>query len=150
MGDLGGIKRQILLIPEVVELEASKLTRLLEQQIDFSKFGFIIEEFGSGALIVREVPSLIGEADIQTLIKDLADDLEEIGSTTILEDKLGHICGTLACYGSVRAGRSLNIEEMNALLREMENTPHSGQCNHGRPTYVELNLTDVERLFGRR
>lgn len=146
----GGIKRQILLIPEVVELEASKLTRLLEQQIDFSKFGFIIEEFGSGALIVREVPSLIGEADIQTLIKDLADDLEEIGSTTILEDKLGHICGTLACYGSVRAGRSLNIEEMNTLLREMENTPHSGQCNHGRPTYVELNLTDVERLFGRR
>ena len=146
----GGIKRQILLIPEVIELEESKLVRLLEQRIDFSKFGFIIEEFGPGALIVREVPSLIGEADVQTLIRDLADDLEEIGSSTALEDKLGHICGTLACYGSVRAGRVLNINEMNALLREMETTPHSGQCNHGRPTYVELKLTDIERLFGRR
>jgi DNA mismatch repair protein MutL len=123
---------------------------LLEQRIDFSKFGFIIDEFGPGAVIIREVPSLIGEADIQTLIRDLADDLEEIGSSTALEDKLGHICGTLACYGSVRAGRVLNINEMNALLREMETTPHSGQCNHGRPTYVELKLKDIERLFGRR
>jgi DNA mismatch repair protein MutL len=145
-----GIKRQILLIPEIVDLEESKLTRLLEQQIDFGKFGFSIDEFGPGALIVREVPSLLGDADIQTLIRDLADDLEDMGASTTLEDKLGQICGTLACYGSVRAGRSLNIEEMNALLREMENTPHSGQCNHGRPTYIELNLTDVERLFGRR
>ena len=146
----GGIKRQILLIPEIVDLEESKLARLLEQEIDFRKFGFSIDEFGPGALIVREVPSLLGDADIQTLIRDLADDLEDMGASTTLEDKLGQICGTLACYGSVRAGRSLNIEEMNALLREMENTPHSGQCNHGRPTYIELNLTDVERLFGRR
>ena len=145
-----GMQRQILLIPEVVELEESKLARLLEQQIDFGKFGFDIDEFGPGALIVREVPSLLGDADVQTLIRDLADDLEDMGSSTTLEDKLGQICGTLACYGSVRAGRSLNIEEMNALLREMENTPYSGQCNHGRPTYIELNLTDVERLFGRR
>ena len=145
-----GIQRQILLIPEIVDLEESKLARLLEQQIDFGKFGFSIDEFGPGALIVREVPSLLGDADIQTLIRDLADDLEDMGASTTLEDKLGKICGTLACYGSVRAGRSLNIEEMNALLREMENTPHSGQCNHGRPTYIELNLTDVERLFGRR
>ena len=99
---------------------------------------------------MREVPSLLGDADIQTLIRDLADDLEDMGASTTLEDKLGQVCGTLACYGSVRAGRSLNLEEMNALLREMENTPHSGQCNHGRPTYIELNLTDVERLFGRR
>ena len=146
----GGIQRQILLIPEIVDLEESKLARLLEQQIDFGKFGFSIDEFGPGALIVREVPSLLGDADIQTLIRDLADDLEDMGASTTLEDKLGQVCGTLACYGSVRAGRSLNLEEMNALLREMENTPHSGQCNHGRPTYIELNLTDVERLFGRR
>ena len=145
-----GIQRQILLIPEIVDLEESKLARLLEQQIDFGKFGFSIDEFGPGALIVREVPSLLGDADIQTLIRDLADDLEDMGASTTLEDKLGQVCGTLACYGSVRAGRSLNLEEMNALLREMENTPHSGQCNHGRPTYIELNLTDVERLFGRR
>ena len=146
----GGVKRQLLLIPEIVELDQTKLSRMLEQTTYFRKLGLIIEEFGAGALIVREIPSLLGETDVQKLIMDLADDLEEIGAPTALQDKLGHICGTIACHGSIRAGRLLKVEEMNALLREMEATPHSGQCNHGRPTYIELKLADIERLFGRR
>ena len=146
----GGIKRQLLLIPEVVEPEEGAVTRLAERAAEFEQLGLVLEAFGSGAVVVREVPALIGEADVQGLIRDLAEDLEEIGTALALQDKLGHICGTLACHGSVRAGRRLNGEEMNALLREMETTPHSGQCNHGRPTYVELKLSDIERLFGRR
>ncbi|MBH68132.1 MAG: DNA mismatch repair endonuclease MutL [Rhodospirillaceae bacterium] len=146
----GYVKRQLLLIPEIVELDQIKLTRILEHTAYFEKLGLIIEEFGAGALIVREIPSLLGEIDVQKLIVDLADDLEEIGTPTALEDKLGHICGTIACHGSIRAGRLLKVEEMNALLREMEETPYSGQCNHGRPTYIELKLADIERLFGRR
>lgn len=146
----GGIKRQLLLIPEVVELEEGAVTRLAERAAEFEQLGLVLEAFGSGAVVVREVPALIGEADVQGLVRDLAEDLKEIGTALALQDKLGHICGTLACHGSVRAGRRLNGEEMNALLREMETTPHSGQCNHGRPTYVELKLSDIERLFGRR
>jgi DNA mismatch repair protein MutL len=146
----GGIKRQLLLIPEVVELEEGAVTRLAERAAEFEALGLVLEAFGPGAVVVREVPALIGEADVQGLVRDLAEDLVEIGTALALEDKLGHICGTLACHGSVRAGRRLNGEEMNALLREMEATPHSGQCNHGRPTYVELKLSDIERLFGRR
>jgi DNA mismatch repair protein MutL len=146
----GGIKRQILLIPEVIELEEAAVTRLNERAEEFERLGLVLETFGPGAVVVREVPALIGEADVQGLIRDLAEDLAEIGEALALEDKLGHICGTMACHGSVRAGRRLNVEEMNALLREMEATPHSGQCNHGRPTYVELKLSDIERLFGRR
>ena len=145
-----GIKRQILLIPEVVELEEGAVTRLAERAGEFEQLGLVLETFGPGAVVVREVPALMGEADIQGLVRDLAEDLVEIGEALALEDKLGHICGTLACHGSVRAGRQLNADEMNALLREMEVTPHSGQCNHGRPTYVELKLPDIERLFGRR
>ena len=146
----GGITRQMLLIPEVVELEEGAVTRLAERAREFEKLGLVLEAFGPGAVVVREVPAMIGEADVQGLVRDLAEDLVEIGEALALEDKLGHICGTLACHGSVRAGRRLNGEEMNALLREMEVTPHSGQCNHGRPTYVELKLSDIERLFGRR
>ena len=146
----GGIKRQMLLIPEVVELEEGAVTRLAERAGEFEQLGLVLEAFGPGAVVVREVPALMGEADIQGLVRDLAEDLVEIGEALALEDKLGHICGTLACHGSVRAGRQLNADEMNALLREMEVTPHSGQCNHGRPTYVELKLSDIERLFGRR
>lgn len=146
----GGIKRQLLLIPEVVELEEGAVTRLAERASEFEALGLVLEAFGPGAVVVREVPALIGEADVQGLVRDLAEDLVEIGTALALEDKLAHICGTLACHGSVRAGRRLNGEEMNALLREMEATPHSGQCNHGRPTYVELKLSDIERLFGRR
>ncbi len=146
----GGLKRQMLLIPEVVELEEGAVTRLAERVEEFETLGLVLEAFGPGAVVVREVPALMGEADVQGLVRDLAEDLEEIGTALALEDKLAHICGTMACHGSVRAGRRLNGEEMNALLREMEATPHSGQCNHGRPTYVELKLSDIERLFGRR
>jgi len=100
--------------------------------------------------LVREIPSILGDINVKNLIIDIVDELEEFGSSTVLEDKLGHICGTIACHSSVRSGRTLRVEEMNALLREMEATPHSGQCNHGRPTYVELKLSDIEKLFGRR
>ena len=146
----GEIKRQLLLIPEVVDLEDTKLQRILEHKDGFAQLGLILEEFGEGAILVREVPSILGDINVKNLVIDIADELEELGSSTALEDKLGHICGTIACHSSVRSGRRLKIEEMNALLREMEETPHSGQCNHGRPTYVELKLSDIEKLFGRR
>ena len=146
----GEIKRQLLLIPEVVDLEDTKLQRILEHRDGFAQLGLILEEFGEGAILVREVPSILGDINVKNLVIDIADELEELGSSTALEDKLGHICGTIACHSSVRSGRRLKIEEMNALLREMEETPHSGQCNHGRPTYVELKLSDIEKLFGRR
>tara|TARA_B100000029_G_scaffold239525_1_gene236591 strand:+ start:955 stop:1323 length:369 start_codon:yes stop_codon:yes gene_type:complete len=122
----------------------------LEHKDGFARLGLILEEFGEGAILVREVPSILGDINVKNLVIDIADELEELGSSTALEDKLGHICGTIACHSSVRSGRRLKIEEMNALLREMEETPHSGQCNHGRPTYVELKLSDIEKLFGRR
>ena len=146
----GGIKRQVLLIPEVVDLEHVKIQRLLELKDDFARLGLVLEEFGEGAILVREIPSILGDINVKNLVIDIADELEEFGSSTVLEDKLGHICGTIACHSSVRSGRTLRVEEMNALLREMEVTPHSGQCNHGRPTYVELKLSDIEKLFGRR
>ena len=112
--------------------------------------GLIIEPFGTGAVAVRETPALLGEMNIQSLLRDLADDISEYDEALSLKEKFEHVCGTMACHGSVRAGRRLNAAEMNALLRQMEDTPHSGQCNHGRPTYVELKLADIERLFGRR
>ena len=146
----GGIKRQALLIPEVVDLENIKIQRILELKDDFARLGLILEKFGEGAILVREIPSILGDINVKNLIIDIVDELQEFGSSTVLEDKLGHICGTIACYSSVRSGRTLRVEEMNALLREMEATPHSGQCNHGRPTYVELKLSDIEKLFGRR
>ena len=146
----GGIKRQVLLIPEVVDLEHVKIQRLLGLKNDFAQLGLILEKFGEGAILVREIPSILGDINVKNLIIDIVDELEEFGSSTVLEDKLGHICGTIACHSSVRSGRTLRVEEMNALLREMEATPHSGQCNHGRPTYVELKLSDIEKLFGRR
>ena len=146
----GGIKRQVLLIPEVVDLENIKIQRILELKDDFARLGLILEKFGEGAILVREIPSILGDINVKNLVLDIADELEEFGSSTVLEDKLGHICGTIACHSSVRSGRTLRVEEMNALLREMEATPHSGQCNHGRPTYVELKLSDIEKLFGRR
>ncbi len=109
-----------------------------------------MEGFGPGAVVVREVPALLGDCDIQGLVRDLADDLAEFDDTLALKERLEEVCSTMACHGSVRAGRILNVPEMDALLREMEVTPHSGQCNHGRPTYVELKLADIEKLFGRR
>jgi DNA mismatch repair protein MutL len=145
-----GIARQALLIPEVVELEGAAAERLLARRDELAELGLVLEAFGAGAVVVREVPALLGAADVKGLVRDLADELAEFGQALSLKEGLEAICGTLACHGSVRAGRRLTAAEMNALLREMEATPHSGQCNHGRPTYVELKLADIERLFGRR
>ncbi len=146
----GGVKRQALLLPEIVELESAAIDGLLARADELKELGLVIEGFGPGAVILREVPALLGDGDVAGLVKDLADELLELGAAFSLKEKLESVCGTLACHGSVRAGRRLNAEEMNALLRQMEATPHSGQCNHGRPTYVELKLGDIERLFGRR
>ena len=146
----GGVARQLLLLPEVVELDEAAATRLVARAAELAELGLVIEAFGPGAVVVREVPALLGETDTAGLVRDLADELAEFGEALALKERLESICGTLACHGSVRAGRRLNNAEMNALLREMEATPHSGQCNHGRPTYVELRLADIERLFGRR
>ena len=146
----GGVRRQMLLIPEVVELEEAAVDRLVARAEDFGRLGLVLEGFGPGAVVVREVPALLGDSDVQGLVRDLAEELAEHGQALALEDRLADICGTMACHGSVRAGRRLNAAEMNALLREMEVTPHSGQCNHGRPTWVKLELADIERLFGRR
>lgn len=146
----GGIARQPLLIPEVVELDPSEVTRLAARAAELAELGLVVEPFGPDAVMVREMPALLGQADIKALIRDLADDIAETGNAHSLKERLEEISGTLACHMSVRAGRRLSGEEMNALLREMEATPHSGQCNHGRPTYVELKLSDIERLFGRR
>jgi DNA mismatch repair protein MutL len=115
-----------------------------------AELGRVIESFGPGAVVVREVPALLGQSDIQGLVRDMADELAELGATHSLKERLEEICGTMACHGAVRSGRRLTASEMDALLRQMEATPHSGQCNHGRPTYVELKLADIERLFGRR
>ena len=146
----GGVSRQTLLIPEIVELADDELAAVLEQAQELARLGLALEAFGPGAVLVREVPALLGNTDVKGLVRDLASTaLAETGGS-VLEQRLAAVCSTMACHGSVRAGRRLTPEEMNALLREMEATPHSGQCNHGRPTYVELKLTDIERLFGRR
>jgi DNA mismatch repair protein MutL len=145
-----GVKRQALLLPEVVEVGEDGARRLTQRAAELAEMGLVLEPFGLGAIVVRETPALLGEADIQGLVRDLADELAEMGDHLSLKEKVEEVCGTLACHTSVRAGRRLTVEEMNALLRQMEATPHSGQCNHGRPTYVELKLADIERLFGRR
>jgi DNA mismatch repair protein MutL len=145
-----GIARQILLIPEVVELPADEVERLVARAGELAEVGLVVERFGPGAVAVTETPALLGEVDAAALLRDIADDLAEWNSSTRLADQLDSVAATMACHGSVRAGRRLKPEEMDALLREMEATPQSGQCNHGRPTYVELKLADVERLFGRR
>ncbi|WP_298373509.1 DNA mismatch repair endonuclease MutL [Azospirillum sp.] len=146
----GGVKRQALLIPELVELDEPSANRLLGRAAELAELGLLVEGFGPGCVLVREVPALLGQSDVKGLVADLAEELSELGDALSLKERLEAVCGTMACHGSVRAGRALGIEEMNALLRQMEATPHSGQCNHGRPTYVELKLADIERLFGRR
>ena len=146
----GAVARQVLLIPEVVELDETQCLNLVQRSGEFSELGLILEAFGHGAVVVREVPALLGNTNISELVKDLADDLVEVGEGFTLKERLENVCSTMACHGSVRSGRRLNQAEMDAILRQMEDTPHSGQCNHGRPTYVELNLADIERLFGRR
>jgi DNA mismatch repair protein MutL len=145
-----GVQRQILLIPEIVELDEATVERLLARAEELSSFGLAIESFGPGAVAVRETPSLLGKTDAGGLLRDLAEHMAEWDEALPLERRLMHVAATMACHGSVRAGRRLKPEEMNALLREMEDTPNSGQCNHGRPTYVELKLSDIEKLFGRR
>ena len=145
-----GVARQILLIPEIVELDEADAARLAARADELAHFGLIIETFGPGAVAVRETPSLLGEVDVRGLVNDLAEHIAEWDDSLPLERRLTHVSSTMACHGSVRAGRRLKPDEMNALLREMESVPNSGQCNHGRPTYVELKLTDIERLFGRR
>jgi DNA mismatch repair protein MutL len=145
-----GIARQILLIPEIVELDPADVERLNARADELARYGLTIEPFGPGAVAVRETPSLLGAIDAQALVCNLAEHMAEWDEALPLERRLMHVAATMACYGSVRAGRRLKPEEMNALLREMEATPNSGQCNHGRPTYVELKLSDIERLFGRR
>ena len=146
----GGVARQALLLPEVVELDPAEAERVVAKADELAALGLAVEAFGPGAVLVREVPALLGETDAAGLVRDIADDLAENGQALALKERLADVCSTMACHGSVRAGRRLSAPEMNALLRQMEATPHSGQCNHGRPTYVELKLADIERLFGRR
>lgn len=148
--ETGGIPRQALLMPEVVDLDAGEAADLLARCEALEEFGLSIEPFGESAVLVREVPAALAQSDIQALVRDLVDDLHEAGDPHSLKERVLEVCATQACHGSVRAGRRLNVDEMNALLRQMEDTPHSGQCNHGRPTYVKLGLGDIERLFGRR
>ena len=144
------VPRQIMLIPEVVELPRDDVARLLQRAPELAEVGLVVEPFGPGAVAVTETPAMLGQPDAASLVRDIADDLAEWDASTRLSEKLDLVAATMACHGSVRAGRQLKPEEMDALLREMERTPNSGQCNHGRPTYVELKLADVERLFGRR
>ncbi len=146
----GGVARQALLVPVVVSLDEDEAAALAERTDELSKLGLVLDAFGPGAVAVREVPALFGTADVAGLVRDLAAEIAGNGASLLLEERLVAVCATLACHGSVRAGRRLAPEEMNALLRDMERTPYSGQCNHGRPTYVELKLTDIERLFGRK
>ena len=146
----GGLSRQILLIPEVVELDAESAERLSAAAQDLERLGLVVEPFGTAAVIVREVPALLGQGNIKGLLRDLADELAEGEGGLVVSERLDHVLSTIACHGSVRAGRRLNAAEMNALLRDMEGTPFSGQCNHGRPTYIELKLADIEKLFQRR
>jgi DNA mismatch repair protein MutL len=145
-----GVARQSLLLPEIVELGEAEAARLAARADELAEFGLVLERFGPGAVIVREVPALLPDLDVAALIRDLADELAEWGEALSLKERVETVCGTLACHTSVRAGRRLSLTEMDALLRQMEATPHSGQCNHGRPTYVSLELADIERLFGRR
>ncbi len=144
------IKTQTLLIPEIINLSESDVVRLLEFSDELKSFGLVLEAFGPGAIVVRETPALLGVVNAENLIKDILDELNDSDRSEILKIKIDAILSRISCHGSIRSGRRLKIDEMNALLREMEMTPHSGQCNHGRPTYVELNLSDVERMFGRK
>ena len=146
----GPVKAQRLLIPEIVELPMAARDRIVDRADELGRLGLEVEGFGDGAVAVRSVPALLGQTDAGALVRDLADRLEDIDDTSALTDRLEAVCSTLACHGSVRSGRRLTAPEMDALLRRMEATPHSGQCNHGRPTYIALDLKDIERLFGRR
>ena len=144
------LARQGLLIPEIVELDERRVAAVLSRADELAALGLVVEAFGHDAVVVREVPALLGGAEVGALVRDLADEMVGDDPALSLQERLDKVIGTIACHHSVRAGRPLNAEEMNALLREMERTSHSGQCSHGRPTYVELKLADIEKLFGRR
>ena len=145
-----GVARQILLIPEVVDLAADDVDRLAERADELAELGLVLDRFGPGAIAIRETPSMLGAIDAAALVRDLADEIAEWERADSLKGRLEQVASTMACHGSIRAGRRLKPAEMDALLREMEATPNSGQCNHGRPTFIELKLADIERLFGRR
>ncbi|KMW60150.1 DNA mismatch repair protein MutL [Candidatus Rhodobacter oscarellae] len=144
-----GVAAQALLIPEIVELSEAEAARLLEMGAELRRLGLGIEPFGGGAIAVRETPAILGQVDAAAMIRDILDELADLGASQTVQARIEAVLSRVACHGSVRTGRRMNAEEMNALLREMEVTPHSGQCNHGRPTYVELKLADIEKLFGR-
>ena len=144
-----GVAAQALLIPEIVDLSEEDAAQLLAVADDLRRLGLSLEPFGGGAVAVRETPAILGAVDAKALVRDILDELTDLERSTSLQDRIEAILSRVACHGSIRSGRRMRGEEMNALLREMESTPHSGQCNHGRPTYVELKLSDIERLFGR-
>lgn len=144
------LSRQMLLVPEIVEMDNNDCERLLERAQEFEELGLVIESFGIGALLVRETPAILGKANVQNLLQDLADEIAGFDNSTKLKAKIDDVFASMACHGSVRKGRKLGIDEMNALLRDMEKTPRSGQCNHGRPTFITLSLNDIEKLFGRK
>lgn len=146
----GGVSSQALLLPEVIELDEPACDRLEARAAELSEFGLDLDRFGPRAMLVRGVPAMLGQSDVTGLVTDLADELAAYDEALSLRERLDHVAATMACHGSVRAGRILSVTEMNALLREMEVTPHSGQCNHGRPTWVKLAHGDIERLFGRK
>ena len=143
-------KTQLLLIPEIIDLNQTEVDVLVAWKNELVKMGLVLDAFGYDSIAVREIPAILDKTDIKSLIQDLADTLKEFGDTVVLQDKIKDICARMACHGSIRSGRKLTIEEMNALLRQMENCGTSGQCIHGRPTYIELKLNDIERLFGRK
>ena len=146
----GHVQTQPLLIPEVVELPTHQLQVLTSKLDDLASFGLVLEPFGNGAVLVREIPCFLEDTNYRQLVTDVADELSEYDASTSLKDKIHEVCSTMACHGSIRSGKKMTPPEMSALLRQMEATPHSGQCNHGRPTYVDLKLKDIEKLFGRR
>ena len=145
-----GIARQGLLIPEIIDLGDPAAESLLARSEELERFGLVLESFGPGVIAVREAPAILGQGNIEQLVRDLSDEMAEWDQSQTLIERIHEVCATMACHGSVRSGRRLNANEMNALLRQIETTPNTGQCNHGRPTYVTLSMKDVERLFGRR
>jgi DNA mismatch repair protein MutL len=148
--ETSGIKRQLLLIPEIVEVTESEHSMLVQQAQNLEQLGLVFDEFGEHTIAVREIPALLGHTDIPLLVKDLVEELADLGDSSKLKEKIHEVCSLMACHGSVRAGKKMSVSEMNDLLRQMEATPYSGQCNHGRPTQVKLKLSDMEKLFGRR
>jgi DNA mismatch repair protein MutL len=146
----GQAATQPLLVPEVVDLDAAAVDRLIDHAEALGEAGLVLESFGPGAVVVREVPAVLAGAEVANLVRDVAGEIAEHGSGMALAERMDHVLATMACHGSVRSGRRLRAEEMNQLLRDMEANPNAGQCNHGRPTFIELKLADVERLFGRR